>query len=149
MVSRHFLKVMSGESYQPCLPSLRHCALKSKIVEKYPFSPINLLSSDLFKLKASATVNASYFSNVFFFKSSNNSPIPSTLSIMRQHPDKPSGPSGPKSGKSRSFLIFIIASILNPARPFSSHQFTISKSFCLRIGFSQFKSGCSFANICK
>ena len=37
MVSRHFLKVMSGESYQPCLPSLRHCALKSKIVEKYPY----------------------------------------------------------------------------------------------------------------
>ena len=126
MVLRQSLKLISGASYQPWAPSLRVWALKSKIVEKCPFSPINCESSSLCILKTSATVKASYFSKVFILRSSKYSPTPSTFSTIRQQPARPSAPSGSRLGKSKSFLMLIIASILKPARPFSSHQLIIS-----------------------
>ena len=39
--------------------------------------------------------------------------------------------------------------VRNPATPFSSHQFTMSKSSFFNLGLFQFRSGCSFANICR
>ena len=95
-------------------------------------------------LNTSPTVKASYFSKVDFFRSSNSSPTPSTLSTIFQQLARPSFPSGAKSGKFRSFLMFMIASIRKPERPFSSHQLIILYSSCRNFGFSQFRSGCSF-----
>ena len=82
MVFLHVSKSIFGASYQPCSPSLKHCAQKSNIVEKWPFSPINSGSSSGFILNTSPTVNASYFLNVLFFNSSKNSPTPSALSTI-------------------------------------------------------------------
>ena len=145
----HFANSSFGASYHPCSPSVSVWALKSNIVEKWPVSPINSGNSSGFMLNTSPTVKASYFSKVDFFRSSNSSPTPSTLSTIFQQLARPSFPSGAKSGKFRSFLMFMIASIRKPERPFSSHQLIILYSSCRNFGFSQFRSGCSFANMWK
>ena len=119
------LNVKSGASYQPCPPKDKHWAEKSNIDEKWPFSPINSPSSSFFMLNTSPTVNASCFSKVFFFKFSSMLPMPVACSATLPACTSPSSPSGSRFSKFKSFAMLIMASILKPETPLSSHQFII------------------------
>ena len=120
--------------------------LKSKIIEKYPSSPINSSNSSYGTPGASATVIQSCFLNVFSFNSFKNSPIPGWFLAAFVHFASPSTPSASLSFHVKSFLMNVIASIRNPAIPFSSHQLTISYNSFLTSSFSQFRSGCFLWN---
>ena len=75
--------------------------------------------------------------------------MPGVFAVISWTLVMPSAASGSPSVKTVGFLMYVMASMRKPPTPFASQKFAAAKSASLTAGFSQLRSGCASAKVCR